>query len=169
MLLYHQRRKQISTMGVKSEKDLGINSWLEDELYQEYLHDRAAVDESWKNVFDDARGTNGRASAPVAAESAGPSAEKPAGGEAPVAADGSGTAPLTSDSGEALIPMRGAAARIAENMDASLAIPLATSQRTIAVKVIDENRRMINHQRTLLGKSKVSYTHIIGWAIVRSL
>ena len=32
-------------MGVKSDKDLGINSWLEDELYQEYLHDRAAVDE----------------------------------------------------------------------------------------------------------------------------
>ena len=33
-------------MGVKSDKDLGINSWLEDELYKEYLHDRAAVDES---------------------------------------------------------------------------------------------------------------------------
>ena len=52
-------------MGVKSDKDLGINSWLEDELYQEYLHDRAAVDESWKHVFDDARGGNGRAATPV--------------------------------------------------------------------------------------------------------
>src|SRR4029077_8409265 len=108
-------------------------------------------------------------------------AEKQAGGETaapvpgpatmPVIAPVPGpvTAPSTSASGEALIPMRGAAARIAENMDASLAIPLATSQRTIAVKVIDENRRMINHQRTLLGKSKVSYTHIIGWAVVRAL
>ena len=48
------------------------------------------------------------------------------------------------------MPLRGAAARIAENMNASLSIPLATSQRIIPVKVIDENRRLINHHRALL-------------------
>ena len=32
--------------------EFGINSWLEDELYQEYLHDRRTVDESWKKVFE---------------------------------------------------------------------------------------------------------------------
>src|SRR6202040_4066352 len=68
-----------------------------------------------------------------------------------------------------LQPLRGAAGRIAQNMTASLAIPLATSQRTIAVKVMDENRRIINQHRTLVGKSKVSYTHLIGWAIVKAL
>ncbi|MEK7404318.1 MAG: multifunctional oxoglutarate decarboxylase/oxoglutarate dehydrogenase thiamine pyrophosphate-binding subunit/dihydrolipoyllysine-residue succinyltransferase subunit, partial [Acidobacteriota bacterium] len=66
-------------------------------------------------------------------------------------------------------PLRGAAARVAGNMQASLSIPVATSQRTIAVKVIDENRRIIHHHRTLLGKSKVSYTHLIAWAIVKAL
>ena len=35
--------------------ELGINSWLEDELYQQYLSDRKNVDESWKEVFE----TNG--------------------------------------------------------------------------------------------------------------
>ena len=65
--------------------------------------------------------------------------------------------------------MRGAAARVAQNMEASLSMPLATSQRTIPVKVIDENRRIINQHRTLVGKSKVSYTHLIGWAIVKAL
>ena len=65
--------------------------------------------------------------------------------------------------------MRGAAGRIAENMAASVSIPLATSQRTIAVKVMDENRRIINQHRTLVGRSKVSYTHLIGWAIVKAL
>src|SRR6185295_5663646 len=70
---------------------------------------------------------------------------------------------------ESLTPMRGASARVAQNMEASLSMPLATSQRTIPVKVIDENRRIINNHRTLTGKSKVSYTHIIGWAIVRAL
>ncbi|HMC59247.1 MAG TPA: 2-oxo acid dehydrogenase subunit E2, partial [Candidatus Solibacter sp.] len=66
-------------------------------------------------------------------------------------------------------PLRGAAGRIAENMAASVAIPLATSQRTIAVKVMDENRRIINQHRTLIGRSKVSYTHLIGWAVVKAL
>ena len=35
--------------------EFGINSWLEDELYQQYLNDRRTVDESWKKVFE----TNG--------------------------------------------------------------------------------------------------------------
>ena len=70
---------------------------------------------------------------------------------------------------EELMPLRGASARIAENMAASASIPLAiASQRIIPVKVIDENRRLINHHRALIGKSKLSYTHIIGWAIVES-
>ena len=34
---------------------------------------------------------------------------------------------------------------------------------------MDENRRIINQHRTLVGKSKVSYTHLIGWAIVKAL
>jgi len=134
-------------MAVKPEPNVGVNSWLEDELYQQYLHDRGAVDESWKHVFEDGGGNGHPPAEPV----------RPAEKE------------LQSVSGEELVPLRGAAARIAENMDASLAVPVATSQRTIPVKVIDENRRIINHHRTLLGKSKVSYTHIIGWAIVRSL
>jgi 2-oxoglutarate dehydrogenase E1 component len=54
-------------------------------------------------------------------------------------------------------------------MAASLSIPLATSQRTIAVKLVDENRRIVNQHLTLLGRGKVSYTHLLGWAIVKAL
>src|SRR5258705_303870 len=68
-----------------------------------------------------------------------------------------------------LVPLRGASARVAQNMEASLSMPLASSQRTIPVKVIDENRRIINQHRPLVGKSKVSYTHLIGWAVVKAL
>ena len=39
-------------MSLKSDPDMGINSWLEDELYQQYLHDRTAVDEEWKHLFE---------------------------------------------------------------------------------------------------------------------
>ena len=132
---------------------MGVNSWLEDELYQQYLRDRSTVDESWKHLFETSNGyvPNG-AHAVAAAGIAIP---------APPAIE---PAP-----GEQLQPLRGAAGRIAENMAASVSIPLATSQRTIAVKVMDENRRVINQHRTIAGKSKVSYTHIIGWAVVKAL
>src|SRR6266481_2938252 len=139
-------------MASKSDPEKGINSWLEDELYQQYLHDHSAVDESWKHRFEE----NGEA--PPA-----PRNDQPAAASAPATPV---AAPLPE--GE-LQPLRGAAGRIAQNMTASLAIPLATSQRTIAVKVMDENRRIINQHRTLVGKSKVSYTHLIGWAIVKAL
>jgi len=120
-------------MPLKSDPELGVNSWLEDELYQQYLHDHSTVDESWKHLFE----TNG--------------------GEAALKTPTPSPQP------------RGAPARIAENMSASLSIPLATPQRTIAVKVMDENRRIINQHRTLLGNSKVSYTHLLGWAVIRAL
>jgi multifunctional 2-oxoglutarate metabolism enzyme len=141
-------------MAAKSGPDLGINSWLEDELYQQYLHDRSTVDETWKHVFEaNGNGANGArattaSTAPVAILAA-PSIEPAA--------------------GEQLQPLRGAAGRIAENMAASVFIPLATSQRTIAVKVMEENRRVINQHRAIAGKSKVSFTHIVGWAIVKAL
>ena len=39
-------------MSLQSDPDMGINSWLEDELYQQYLHDRTAVDDEWKHLFE---------------------------------------------------------------------------------------------------------------------
>jgi 2-oxoglutarate decarboxylase len=112
----------------------GINSWLEAELYQEYLHDRGVVDQSWRTVFE----SNGEGK-PAAAE----------GGE--------------------FEPLQGAAARLVGNMEASLELPTATSQRTIPIKVADENRTVVNQHLSLVGGDKVSYTHLIGWAIVKAL
>ncbi len=146
-------------MSAKTDPNMGINSWLEDELYRQYLHDRSTVDESWKHVFEG----NGGSTPSAAAAPAGPPAE-------PAAAPAALAAPVPEPpDGVALQPLRGAAARIAGNMAASVSIPLATSQRTIAVKVMDENRRMINQHRSLVGGSKVSFTHLIGWAIVKAL
>jgi multifunctional 2-oxoglutarate metabolism enzyme len=70
---------------------------------------------------------------------------------------------------EGASPLRGIAARIAENMERSLGVPTATSVRTIPAKLLEENRRIIN--RYLAGKQggKVSFTHLIGWAVVKAL
>ncbi len=134
----------------------GINEWLREELYQQYLHDRTSVDESWKHVFE----SNGEGRSKNAGDT-------PAFGREP-AAPGSqpGVSPHSLDD---LQPLRGAAARLAGNMEASLALPTATSQRTIPVKVADENRTIINQHLTLVGRDKVSYTHLIAWAIVKAL
>jgi len=66
------------------------------------------------------------------------------------------------------IPIRGPALRIAENMEASLQVPTATSQRQIPIKLLDENRRVINQHLAGSGR-KVSYTHIIAGAILKAL
>ncbi len=141
-------------MAEKVDPALGINAWLEDELYREYLHDRAAVDESWKKVFESS-GLAATAGVPEPAA-------------AQEAAEGPGPAPQTSTVAD-WQPLRGPAARLAGNMTASLSVPTATSQRTIPVKVADENRTIINEHRILLGQSKISYTHLIGWAILKAL
>ncbi|MFN3324865.1 MAG: multifunctional oxoglutarate decarboxylase/oxoglutarate dehydrogenase thiamine pyrophosphate-binding subunit/dihydrolipoyllysine-residue succinyltransferase subunit [Bryobacteraceae bacterium] len=148
---------------------MSINSWLEDELYQQYLHDRGAVDESWKHLFE----TDGGPQKPSRPDEEGSNgartAAEPASVPAVVRAAKPAAPPVSVGPADQLVPLRGAAARIAENMVASLSVPVATSQRIIPVKVIDENRRIINQHNTLVGKPKISYTHLIGWAIVEAL
>jgi 2-oxoglutarate decarboxylase len=67
------------------------------------------------------------------------------------------------------IPIRGAALKIVENMEASLSVPTATSQRRIPVKLLDENRRIINKHLQENDRGKASYTHLIAWALLRAL
>jgi 2-oxoglutarate dehydrogenase E1 component len=68
-----------------------------------------------------------------------------------------------------VIPIRGAALKIVENMEASLSVPTATSQRRIPVKLLDENRRLINKHLQENSRGKASYTHLIAWALLRAL
>ena len=99
-----------------------VNNWLEDELYQQYRYDRQGVDPGWNQVFETNGGTqNGDKGHAATAVAVTPAASAPA------------LAP-----GDELVPLRGPALRIAENMTASLAIPVATSQRVMPVKVIEE-------------------------------
>jgi 2-oxoglutarate dehydrogenase E1 component len=67
------------------------------------------------------------------------------------------------------VPLRGAASKIVSNMEATLTVPTATSFRNIPVKVLEENRRVINNHLALIGQAKASFTHIIAWAIVKAL
>jgi len=153
---------------MSASSKIDVNSWLEEELYQQYLHNHSFVDESWRGEF--AAQPEQPAPAPVAAQTPPPPPPPPTQQVTTTSSEVKKQAPAQEiDSSEQLVPLRGTALRIAENMVLSLQVPTATSQRAIPVKVIDENRRIVNQHRSLLGLPKISYTHIIGWAIIKSL
>src|SRR6187200_62354 len=65
--------------------------------------------------------------------------------------------------------IKGAGAAIAANMERSLGVPTATSFRNVPAKLLEVNRKVINGYRSRSGMGKVSFTHIIGYAIVRAI
>jgi 2-oxoglutarate decarboxylase len=71
--------------------------------------------------------------------------------------------------GEEVVVLRGAAARIAANMEASLRVPTATSVRVVPAGLLEVNRRILNNQLARVGAGKVSVTHLIGFAVVKAL
>src|SRR5258708_4075858 len=72
--------------------------------------------------------------------------------------------------GEQPVPLGGAAARIVETMEASLKVPTATSLRVVPAKLLEVNRQILNnHLRRSGGGGKVSFTHLIAYAVVRAL
>ena len=76
------------------------------------------------------------------------------------------TGPVSQDT---LSPLRGAAARTVVNMESSLAVPTATSVRTIPAKLLIDNRVVINNHLARSRGGKVSFTHLIGFAIVKAV
>ena len=66
-------------------------------------------------------------------------------------------------------PIRGGALKIVENMETSLTVPTATSNRQVPVKVLEENRIIVNQFLKEHKRGKASYTHFIAFAILRAL
>ena len=130
-------------------------------MYEQYLRDPASVGEEWRQLFD-----NGRlADLPVIPTSR---AEVLRSGEQaalPSAAPPS-TAPR-SPLPAGLTPITGPAARLVQNMTDSLSVPTATSFREIVVDTLDARRRELNARLAASGQ-KISYTHLIGYAIVQA-
>ncbi len=81
------------------------------------------------------------------------------------AADGGNGAAAAPLAGEAK-PLRGPAAMLAQAMGDSREVPTATSFRTIAVDTLDAKRKALNGELNERGL-KVSFTHLIAWAIVQ--
>jgi len=168
----------------------GANDWLVDELYQQFLEDKQSVDPAWWDFFADyspseyspiasAAKSATSSAAPVASSVGSEPAVNPAAGMtaaptpavAQVAAPEAPTAkPAPASLADDVIEkLKGTSARVVTNMEASLEIPTATSVRAVPAKLMVDNRIVINNHLARGRGGKVSFTHIVGFAIVRAL
>jgi 2-oxoglutarate dehydrogenase E1 component len=177
--------------------EFGANEWLVDELWTLYQKDPQLVEKSWWPLFETRAAQAGTplptpppASAtpptPVVSMADDPSPitspiakttsitpkEQPIPAEAPT----SPTAIITTvdDSAEEapadqVNPLKGMAKALAANMDQSLTVPTATSVRTVPAKLMIDNRIVINNHLRRARGGKVSFTHLIAWAMIKAL
>ncbi len=173
----------------------GLNAAYINELYYEFLKNPNAFDETWRRFFatydpntEDLDGeipvTHPRPSQERSPEPL-PAATHTNGGNArpaPATAQATATAapaeapkrPAATEKSPTPIPeggkeLRSVALRIAQNMAQSLEVPTATSFREIPVKLLEENRTLVNGYLKASDNGKLSFTHLIGWALVKGL
>ncbi len=170
-----------------SPSPFGQNEWLVEEMYRKFREDPSSVDPSWHEFLvdyspeptTDNTVANGQSAAPVAppTPAAPPPAAPPA--KAAPAAPPAKAAPAkaakpaksgpTPAEGDETQVLRGAAAAVVKNMNASLEVPTATSVRAIPAKLMIDNRVVINNHLKRTRGGKVSFTHLLGYAIVQAV
>ncbi|MGH9440656.1 MAG: multifunctional oxoglutarate decarboxylase/oxoglutarate dehydrogenase thiamine pyrophosphate-binding subunit/dihydrolipoyllysine-residue succinyltransferase subunit [Thermoanaerobaculia bacterium] len=144
--------------------DYGINADYVLGLLEQYRSDPGLVSPDWREYFESLP----VAHPPAPVETSREAGRKPDEGALPSIVPPRAAAPAAPEAGERQ-PIRGAALQIAQNMKASLEVPTATSQRLVSIKLLEENRRLVNDSRAVNDLGKVSFTHLIAWAVVRAL
>ena len=153
--------------------------------------EETAAKESPKSQVDSPNASNQRTkeqTTPATAKPAEPESAQKARSEKPVApkspvtrkSDNAGAAipsepakpdlgDKTSEREDEVTPLRGISKAIAANMDASLEVPTATTVRAVPAKLLIDNRTVINNHLKRTRGGKVSFTHLIGYAMIRAL
>ena len=190
---------QVTGVGTPSEGEFGANEWLVDELYEQFKVDRNSVDKAWWPVLEayhpvevtdspsqSAPAAPATAPAPAAASephpvtapiavvgaqpvartTAKPAAPAPIPAQAPTQPVTGAQSPVEEDT---VTVLKGMTKSLAANMDQSLTVPTATSVRTVPAKLMIDNRIVINNHMSRTRGGKISFTHLIGWAIIQAL
>jgi len=152
----------------------GQNEWLVEEMHRKFREDPSSVDPSWHEFlvgYNPAPAAPAPA-APVAAPAPAapaPAAPAPA-APAPAAPVAAPAAPATKPAdGDEVQVIRGAAAAVVKNMSASLEVPTATSVRAVPAKLLIDNRIVINNHLKRTRGGKISFTHLLGYALVQAV
>lgn len=134
-------------------EQFGANTWFVESLFKQYQENPSSVPEQWKNFFKDITGEskdNGKKLSASLIFTSNLEYPKP-------------------DNDDEVQIIAGSTARILDNMNNSLTVPTATSQRTIPVKLMEENRILLNQYLQKLNQKKISFTNLISWAILKSI
>ena len=184
---------------MSSASTFGPNEWLVDEMFQQFQKDPQSVDKEWRELFEKNGAPASAETAPkaeqakttaepVSVPSAGPiGSDKPKKREtvvteqvktiekaAPAAKRKKPASPIdraaaTAKPEPGAKALRGLFKAIAKNMDESLEVPTATSVRDMPVKLMFENRSMVNDHLARTRGGKISFTHIIGYAMAKAI
>jgi multifunctional 2-oxoglutarate metabolism enzyme len=161
----------------QSSVTFGANAWLVDDMYEQYRQDPMSVSDGWQEFFKDYRpgganlarpatpglrlagedtgaevdvdSTPARTTASVSTTS--PAGPLPTTTTTTTAADG--PSETLASQAEVETPLRGAAARVALNMTASLGVPTATSFRVVPARLLEVNRKILNNQLSRTGSA----------------
>lgn len=159
------------------EAVFGPNSALVEELYNQYKEDPSSVPNHWKNYFDRIEGKTSpedlKSSAEISGNGEDIAAEtvvepKPETKEIPAKKEREEKTRAIPEGFE-LEKIKGVASKIVDNMDESLEVPTATSRRVLPMKMLIEDRTIINRHLQQRDGIKASFTHFIAWAIIRAL
>lgn len=182
---------------VSTSNIFGPNAWLIDEQFQQYSKDPSSVDKEWRDYFEANGAPKSKAQAKEAAEkpskpaakktegtttarkqearetnvekSVAKAQEKSAKAKQSVKKSESPLDRIADYKGGEERQLKGMFKAIAKNMEESLEIPTATTVRDMPVKLMWENRSMINDHLKRTRGGKISFTHIIGYAMVKAV
>jgi multifunctional 2-oxoglutarate metabolism enzyme len=151
------------------EAVFGPNSALVEELYKQYQENPETVPQHWRKYFDEVDGKEVKAPSPegngLPAVKEQPETKAPAKEQKEKKAEPEITIP----EGFEAQKIKGVASKIVDNMDESVYVPTATSLRVLPVKMMTEDRAIINSHLLKSGGPKASFTHLIAWAIIQGL
>lgn len=138
----------------------GYNYGFVADLLEKYFDDPESVSEYWQSYFDELT-SNGHAPSKEKTKSKKVKSKKETKSDISQSFE-------ISDEDEPQV-ISGIGAKIIENMNNSLSIPTATSLRTVSVKLLEENRRIINQQLKRLYSRKLSFTHLVAYTLVQAV
>ncbi len=174
------------------------NEWLVEELFEQYQQDKDSVEKKWWPIFEKMQAAVGstpqspqespsrpaqdrpKAQPAPAAEIPAPapaSPSQPAKKPAPAAQAAQASSKQTAKPAgqaqaaqeqEQQVVLRGPAKAVVSTMEESLEVPTATTVRAVPAKLLIDNRLAINAYLKRTRGGKISFTHIIGYAVIRA-
>lgn len=143
------KTKDLTEQQREELEKFGANTWFVEYLHKQYEENPSDIPEQWKKFFDKSENKENDNGHDIQFASA-------------------KNLPKPEPEDEVKI-IAGSSAKVLENMSSSLTIPVATSQRAIPVKLLEENRTIINKFLKKTDIGKISFTHLISWAILKAI